>query len=64
MTPSENRPHLVKPKDRILGEVLLFPTYRDAWDHWCTVHRWDNPYSIVTLGRECSPAAPVVDVNE
>lgn len=61
---SENRPHVVVPSDMILGSVELFPTYAGAYAHWKTVHHFAMPYKIVTLGRECTPAAEIVDVNE
>ncbi len=64
MTESENRPHVVFPHDRVLGSVEMFPTYAGAFEHWKKRHHFERPYRIATLGRECTPAAEIVDVNE
>jgi hypothetical protein len=61
---SEDQPHFVYPKDRVLGSVEMFPDYVSAFHHWRIRHAWDRPYTIATLGRECTPAAAIVDVNE
>lgn len=63
-TPSENQPHVVFPRDRVLGSVEIFPTYAAAFAHWRTHHHYSRPYVIHTLGRRCTPAAEIVDVNE
>jgi hypothetical protein len=62
---AEKKPHIVFPKGSVLyGSVKLFPTYLDAFSYWLNVHTWQNPYVIHTVGRECTVAAEVVNVNE
>lgn len=58
---SESRPHVVYDDS---GEGWVYPNYREAhvaWDCW---HTWQHPYKIVTLGRECTPAAALTDPAE
>lgn len=62
--PSEDKPHIVYPESRVLGTVEMFPTYASAFAYWRTVHTWQRPYCIATLGRHCTPAAEIVDVSE
>jgi hypothetical protein len=68
---SETKPHSVccaiDP-----SRSTVAPTYREAyliWRHW--QHKdangktdYDYEFKIHSLGRECSPGSPVVDVNE
>lgn len=64
---SENKPHVVLRKltvPRIGTVAAVFPTYADAFKYWKTVHTWQKPWVIHTLGRECTVTAEVVDVAE
>jgi hypothetical protein len=63
--PSELKPHVVYPAEREHGLVSMFPNYKAAHDFWKLKHDvLRHPYKIAVLGRECTAAAPVIDVNE
>ena len=63
--PSEQKPHIVYPAGRSCGLVTMFETYKLAHDFWVLKHNaLKSPYKIATLGRECTAADPVIDVNE
>ena len=68
MSISERRLHVVyrKGKHCPIGQpAMLFPTFRQAWSYWCSVHHTvKNPYRIGTISREIEPETPIIDVNE
>jgi hypothetical protein len=64
MSPSEARPHVVRPFGQRRGPVELFENYCQAFDYWRHMHHYDDPYVIVTQGRMISPETPVIDPNE
>jgi hypothetical protein len=62
---TEDKPHIVFEKDRVLGAAHMFPSYRDAHAYWQTVHHTINrPFVIATLGRVIDPSTPVIDPSE
>ena len=63
--PSEEKSHIVYPAVREHGLVSMFPNYKLAFEFWKLKHDiLKHPYKIAVVGRECTVAAEVVDVNE
>ncbi len=60
---TENKPHVVYPKDDIGGGVV-FPNYKLAHDFWKAKHHYKTPYLIGVISRVIDPSAEIVDVNE
>lgn len=62
-TESENRPHVTYHKET--GAAVVHASYSEAFAMWKLCHeRVPHAFSIRTLGRECTPGAPVIDVSE
>ncbi len=60
---TEDRPHIVFAKIDP-GEVLFFPNYLAAHAYWKSVHTFQAPFVIATVGREIDPSTPVIDPSE
>lgn len=61
---TESMPHVVYAKGFDGGPAWVLPNYATAHEMWKTLHTYQRPHVIATLGRVIDPSTPVIDPNE